>query len=240
MLCREGGEMILVADTTQDIYEVSHNWTDEAMIGAGFYGAWSQLKKSYRLPDVLVPHVREFAERYIPSKLRDLPESNDYGDFFFNLNWIQVSQDNLLAKAVEELKDGAENLETSPYADIVFLTEEKEIGLQITSRLGQLGIKVQHIFDKDASKNRASKIHFYMGRTTVKGSTIHSFKGWESNNLFIIINSQSINNKTAALIYTALTRSKHSENGTSITVISANPEFAEYGRTWNNSETSTL
>lgn len=37
-VCRPGGEMLLVADETQDIYGTAQSWTDDAMRGAGFSG----------------------------------------------------------------------------------------------------------------------------------------------------------------------------------------------------------
>ena len=57
---------------------------------------------------------------------------------------------------------------------------------------------------------RIKKNHFWMKSGTIKLSTTHSFKGWEINTLFLIIDhdeeeSQSTN---AELIYTALTRAK--------------------------------
>ncbi len=43
-VCRPGGEMLLVADATQDIYGTARSWTDDAMTGAGFKGDWAELK----------------------------------------------------------------------------------------------------------------------------------------------------------------------------------------------------
>ena len=34
----DNGEMVLAADPTQDLYGTASNWTDEAMVGAGFSG----------------------------------------------------------------------------------------------------------------------------------------------------------------------------------------------------------
>ena len=40
---REGGEMLLVADMTQDVYGTADRWTEQAMTGAGFSGPWFRL-----------------------------------------------------------------------------------------------------------------------------------------------------------------------------------------------------
>jgi superfamily I DNA/RNA helicase len=58
------------------------------------------------------------------------------------------------------------------------------------------------------------KHHFWYDRGTLKLSTIHSFKGWEANTLFLILEEQFIEsssdfyNSFEELIYTAITRSK--------------------------------
>jgi hypothetical protein len=54
------------------------------------------------------------------------------------------------------------------------------------------------------------KIHFYMNSGTVKLSTIHSFKGWESETVFLIIEKKFTNLEATfdEILYTGLTRSK--------------------------------
>jgi len=57
------------------------------------------------------------------------------------------------------------------------------------------------------------KNHFWYDRGTVKLSTIHSFKGWEANTLFLILEEQfsedsDFSSSFEELIYTAITRSK--------------------------------
>lgn len=75
-VCREGGEMLLVADATQDIYGTAKSWTDEAMTGAGFPGGrWAELKISYRLPPTALKYALTFAEQFLPVDAVDLPES---------------------------------------------------------------------------------------------------------------------------------------------------------------------
>lgn len=56
------------------------------------------------------------------------------------------------------------------------------------------------------------KHHFWYDRGTLKLSTIHSFKGWEANTLFLILEEQydgsDFQTSFEELIYTAITRSK--------------------------------
>jgi len=56
------------------------------------------------------------------------------------------------------------------------------------------------------------KHYFWYDRGTIKLSTIHSFKGWEANTLFLVLEEQFDNSDFMTsfeeLIYTAITRSK--------------------------------
>ena len=57
------------------------------------------------------------------------------------------------------------------------------------------------------SVRKILKRHFRMNPGMIKLSTIHSMKGWESNNLFLIIeNDKNISHCSPELIYTAITR----------------------------------
>ncbi len=64
-VCKPGGEMLLVSDPTQDLYD-KRAWVEEdSMAGAGFSGPWAELEGSYRIPDDLVPIANEFSLRYL-------------------------------------------------------------------------------------------------------------------------------------------------------------------------------
>ncbi len=65
-------------------------------------------------------------------------------------------------------------------------------------------------YNKIENIRRNKKNHFWMKTGTTKLSSIHSFKGWESHTLFLIIEPEKGNDQfeTIELIYTALTRSQ--------------------------------
>ncbi len=79
--------------------------------------------------------------------------------------------------------------------------------------------KLETIYPKYKQLTKSLKIirdnkksHFWYNRGTIKISTIHSFKGWEANTLFVILEEQFDNSDFVfsfeELIYTAITRSK--------------------------------
>jgi len=68
-----GGEMVLVADKTQDIYSTASAWTEDVMTNAGFRGRWAELKTSYRLPSSVIPIVCDFAKNFLVKEEIDTP-----------------------------------------------------------------------------------------------------------------------------------------------------------------------
>ncbi len=52
------------------------------------------------------------------------------------------------------------------------------------------------------------KIHFYMNSGTVKISTIHSFKGWECETIFLILENLNFEMTFDEILYTGITRSR--------------------------------
>lgn len=89
----ENGEMLLVADSTQDIYEQAKIWTEDEMKGAGFRGDWVSLEGTYRLPEPLIELVVDFAKRFLPSNMVNEPVKPEQLEMSFEktiLRWHQV------------------------------------------------------------------------------------------------------------------------------------------------------
>ncbi len=239
-VCREGGEMLLVADATQDIYDTAKSWTDESMRGidSGFPGGpWAQLKISYRLPPMALKYARAFAERFLPQDTVDLPYETEsaQGELMYpcKLKWIQTDADHALGVCMDELFSMAPNADPGLLAisDITFLTGNQKFGHKVIIEVGARGVKAVHTFGADSRDSRRKKMGFFMGDSRIKATTIHSFKGWESRALVIFI-GQTVDKKTLALIYTGLTRIKRHVEGSYLTVVSCAQKLREYGKTW--------
>ncbi|MCT4600960.1 MAG: AAA family ATPase [Marinifilaceae bacterium] len=72
---------------------------------------------------------------------------------------------------------------------------------------------IENIYQKLKTKDIKSirdnkKLHFWMNSGTIKISTIHSFKGWESDTLFLIIENKDsyMNMNFDEILYTGITR----------------------------------
>ena len=227
--CRPGGEMLLVADATQDVYGTASSWTDDAMKGAGFRGDWSRLNVSYRLPPAALSLARDYASAFLPKDVVDLPEPEQGSLDLFpcHLRWVQCDQADAEEICADEaarlmLQTGANGLAN---ADITVLTADMAIGGGIVRRLSKRGIRAVDTFGPE---HRRKKMGFYMGDASVKATTLHSFKGWEARLLVVCI-TDARDPRSLALAYAGLTRLKRSSEGSWLTVICSAPKLDDFG-----------
>ncbi|MCK9462852.1 MAG: AAA family ATPase [Proteobacteria bacterium] len=233
--CKPGGEMLLVADPTQDVYGTARAWTEQKMIGAGFSGRWTTLDTSYRLPPVLIPLVRDFAERFLPRDgLRALPQpaQTELALSSTHLRWFQVRGDRAEDACVAEVLALPRSIggKTLPWSDVTFLTSSRALGARVVNRLEGHGIHVLHTF-YEGEEERRHKLAFFKGSAKVKATTIHSFKGWEGRALVIHF-GDLLDDKMKAAAYAALTRLKRHKEACVLSVVCSWDEGEEYGRSW--------
>lgn len=235
-VCKPGGEMLLVADVTQDIYGTAKAWTDEAMVGAGFSGKWAELETSYRLPVDALDKAADFAQRFLPETTRILPKNEQRGLDVepCRLRWLHIaSEADAPAICCEEVLRifASDANATYSFADATFLCASRALGYEVVRQLGQRGIRCVHTYDADDQESRRQKVGFYMGDAKVKATTLHSFKGWEARCLVIYV-GPNVTPEGLALLYTGLTRIKRHVQGSSLTVVSCAPALRDYGATW--------
>lgn len=237
--CNPDGEMLLVADATQDIYGTAKAWTDDVMKGAGFPGGrWAQLNVSYRLPPDALGLARKFAETFLPKEAIDLPEpeQGSLGLYPCHLRWVQcgpenaekVCSDEILSLMRQTGKRGLAN------ADITVLAGDMKSGASVVERLSEYSIRAVDTFGSD---HRRRKMGFYMGDARIKATTLHSFKGWESR-LLVVYVTEAAHAESLALIYAGLTRLKRSQEGSWLTVVCSAPQLQSYGETFPDHATS--
>lgn len=232
---KPGGEMLLVADATQDVYGTAGAWTDDTMSGAGFRGAWAQLDVSYRLPPAALPLVRDFVTRYLPKKGAELPALAQ-GALDLSpaqLRWVQCGSDEAIRTCVFELQRMMQQTGSTDLAnaDITFLASDVVTGNNVVAALQDCEIASVATFAHDKQERRREKMAFYMGDARIKATTVHSFKGWETPLLVIHIDATA-GAQSLALIYVGLTRLKRRASGSCLTVVCSNIELVDFGRTW--------
>lgn len=148
---RPGGEMMLAADKTQDLYRRSSRWTDASLEGAGFQGGnWFNLGGSYRFPPELVPLLRSFVSNYLPNTDVDLPTTvPSQGEFFssVHMKWIQVPDCRLIEESFQAIRQIALSADPAvPWSDITLLVQHHRTGSECVEELESQGVKVCHVF----------------------------------------------------------------------------------------------
>ena len=232
---KPGGEAMLVADSTQDVYGTAGAWTDQAMTGAGFVGVPAQLDICYRLPSSATEVARRFAEQFLPGHTRDLPWP-DQGSLELDpctLRWVQCDAEAGVDACLGAIHDmmkrtGERGLAN---ADITLLTADLRSGHEITARLYKNNVRTVNTFASSSQERRRQKMAFWMGDARVKATTLHSFKSWESR-MLVIYAPHAASAESLALIYTGLTRLKRSPEGSWLTVVCSASDLAAFGRTW--------
>lgn len=233
--CKPKGEMLLFADMTQDIYEKSEAWTEEAMAGCGFNGGWIMFDVSYRLPTELVRYTADFAKKFLPEKSRIEPklEQGELSIFPCKMRWVQTKNSLAAKVCLDEVLRIAPSADSGILAipDIVFVGGTKEFGLNLVKALGNKGIRTIHTFSDNRWEERKLKNFFYLGDARVKVTTTHSFKGMETRSIVLFV-SNSSSASDLQLIFTGLTRVKRHIDGSFITVVSTHAMLEDYGRSW--------
>ena len=239
LLRRASGEMLLVADATQDVYGTASAWTEEAMTESGFVGRWSELSCSYRLPVEAARHAIAFVKTFLPEASSILPvtpsdelrQQDAYGQC--ELRWISTQADTAAKLCLEEMlalvsSDSDSGLSMN---DIVFLCDSNKGGLELVELAKEKELRLCHTFSCDPLESRGLKIGFYKGDSRIKATTLHSFKGWEARAIVVLVGN-CVDSRAKALVYTGLTRLKRHERGSFLTVVSCEQGLVEYGKTW--------
>ena len=92
-------------------------------------------------------------------------------------------------------------------------------------------MRVTHTFSASARDQRAQKQRFFKGSERVKGTTLHSFKGWEGRALVVAV-SQGTSTAARRALYTGLTRLKTHPHGSHLTVVCADQSLRSFGKLW--------
>ena len=243
------GEMLLVADKTQNIYGKDLTWLDGSLRGTGISPNWYNLETSYRLPPEIVPILEDFANHFlVPSGVEvDIPKQVELG---FNppieLRWVQVSSVSSIAEiCFEEARWQMKSLrDDTAIPDIIFLTPRNDTGLVFVEKCEEKRVHVLYTFGQEDQEldpfgqgdrnlrryenSRRKKLAFFLGDARIKATTLHSFKGWEGRHLILYV-SRIASAEDRALFYTALTRLKTHRNGSMLTVVSSCPELYSFG-----------
>jgi hypothetical protein len=237
---RGNGEMLLVADRGQDIYSRG-SWVDDGpMPGAGFHGPWMTLHGSQRMPTDLAQLVRRFVDTFLPDMPHEL-RPDAVADRQLSLEmptvrrWVNVtSDDDCIEQAVQVVDRLVSDSDAPARGDVVILAAHS-VGERVCARLeSDHGLQIEHVFTQEDDDERRRRKHaFWAGVNEIKGSTIHSFKGWESAVVVMVLSSDMEAHDAARLAYIGMTRIREG-SGAKIIVVNALGALASFGVTFDS------
>ena len=241
-----GGEMLFVADTTQNIYGRDFTWLKKEMSTGGFRGPWFELGPSYRLPSRLITILQRFSDEFLGEDNEDIdiPEPAQQDLFLdLQLRWVQISSRISIEDSYEKIGEicfeETQRFMKTPEisnSDITFLAYTNAIGREFVRKCESANISVHHTFGNNEEDSRNKKLDFRPDVSQMKATTLHSFKGLESRHLIVNVNSIT-RGDDPALFYTALTRLKKSDPGRCcLTVVSSCPSLEDFGSEWEDFE----
>ena len=109
------------------------------------------------------------------------------------MEWINCdinSEDDKLNKINSKIKELREN---NQLEDITILTTNENTGVDIVKFFMNKGIKVSHVYDINKKKNeknrRNEKWKFRGGTGRLKICSYHSYKGWQTPNIILVLDS---------------------------------------------------
>lgn len=232
-LLKENGELIFFGDAKQNIY--TRKMGQDKLPNTKIPGRWREFTQSYRMNNKISKIVWAFQKIYLGNKYELEAVANQarisqkrdnsiiiyYRCKHFSPSFIietlskiekkynmhdediccMSSRINLLQE-VDYYYRKQKNLPTE-------LSFEKK---EIYDKINNMSISKKQKEIKIYNIRQARKYNFWMGSGKLKLATIHSFKGWEIKNVFLIINKADNpeENGKAELIYTGISRAKNS------------------------------
>jgi hypothetical protein len=235
---RPDGEMLLVADSTVDLYGKS-TWDDpDELAAAGFTDPWIRMSSSYRMAPDLVRSTNEFARSFIDADAVVPEIAEDQTVVVGHVSaavrsWRNVERVADLGVAVgrEVVRLLREHPELAP-RDVVYQCEYHHHGLAAAGEIEAAGYPVHHVYSRDPDERHRSKGRFWPEADAVKGCTVHSFKGWDSPAVVVGV---AMEERSRRLAYASMTRVSSTAPGRDtsyLVVVNADPRMAEFQPTF--------
>ncbi|MCF2494283.1 nuclease-related domain-containing DEAD/DEAH box helicase [Dyadobacter chenhuakuii] len=226
-------EFIVFGDEKQNIYERELDENNEIIVRQ-IAGRWNKsLNKSFRLVSSIYITALLFQNKFFEGKYnldhtdidiqklkRDNQLSIDFTPRIIEYHYFNSFTADILFKKIysillqHQIHSSDVGILCSKVAilraiDFLIRTKKHE-NTSITFEMEEEYLQNEENSTKIEVIRRLRKNHFYMKTGTVKLSTIHSFKGWEIETLFLLIENGEKEKEfeNAELVYTGLTRAK--------------------------------
>jgi len=217
-------EFVVFGDEKQNIYNRELDENNEPVVRT-IAGKWNKsMNTSHRfssnIGNIALKFQKEiFKQKYTADDVKFMAQLDfkrriiEYHYFSsFNTNLILKEVYNLLERnSIHSSDAGILSSKVDLLRDLDHLIRTKKNENTSTTFESLEEYEKIQLNQKEIEKlRRFKKNHFWMKTGTVKLSTIHSFKGWEIDSLFLLIDNDKNEDResNSELIYTALTRAK--------------------------------
>jgi hypothetical protein len=226
---KENGEFVVFGDEKQNIYDRK---LENKKPNTTILGAWNLLKESFRLDSKIASLAEKFQNNFFINKY-DIDtieiKQKKQGAFDFETNIINIYKyadiKNLLVAIFNIVKK--HNIHSNDICILSYTIDIlREVDYQIRHDYNEKTLttfETQEVLSflkkeykdinilKSEIENvrRVKKFGFRLNNGMIKLSTIHSFKGWETPTLFLIIDEEKLNTEVEEAIYIAITRARH-------------------------------
>ncbi|CAH0346761.1 nuclease-related domain-containing protein [Bacillus sp. CECT 9360] len=192
------GELFIVYDKAQNLY--GHGvWIEdsEQIKDIGFRGKPGHLKYTHRLPNKIVQKIALVRQKLQLDGEDILLAKQEQESFFQKTFWHNYRPHTRLEK-LQQIEQHLRHLYGSnQLEDITILTTNENTGAEIVKYVNNLGAETSHVYDlnrqQDRERRRVEKWKFQGGTGRLKVSSYHSFKGWQTPNVLLILDSPTTN-----------------------------------------------
>lgn len=202
------GELLIMYDKAQDLF--NHGvWIEdsEQIKNIGFKGRPGKLKYTHRLPDTMVQKIHAVRQQLqIEDEEILIPRAEQISllqtAFWFNYRAaINVEKLLQIEHHIKILR------QSNSWEDITILTTNENTGAEIVEYFEFKGVRTSHVYDLnrqgDISRRRSEKWKFHGGTGRLKVSSYHSYKGWQTPNVLLVLDSPSTHYSNGQIIYGA-------------------------------------
>lgn len=216
----ENGEMLLFGDEKQNIYKRALDEERRSKVVEGF-GRWEKLTKSFRYAaeSPIIPLVESFQKTFLLQNYEvDSDESFQLSLTNIGIQSCGIFDSSDISQLAEEIISIAKSNDVHPN-DISIISSQEEILRDLDNVLRNSESHKERTLcsfpSREVTKHpkysesydrisRAKKMGFNLNSGVMKLSSTHSFKGFESPFIFLLINK----NDSPEMVFTGLTRAK--------------------------------
>ena len=226
---KNDGEFVVFGDEKQNVYD--QKLDKDKKPNTTIPGRWSKLDESFRLSNKILQLAENFQSEFFKEKYeldKAIPKQQEIDFSEESIEYCKFNDSDTIADLSNFILDKSKENKIQPQNICVLahtnqLLRELDFEIRgITKQKTFTTFETQEMWDflKDDKSNKIElegeirtirknkRFNFWMNAGGMKLSTIHSFKGWEIDTLFLIIDSKS-SYETKEVIYTALTRCRN-------------------------------